>query len=290
MKPNSTDPEARGKGSLFWLPTKRDLVVAVLAVVVYNGGWVLISRMNEGIRENDLVAVSAQLRARNPGFNGEITNIKKDGFKVLRVGICTDAVANLSPLKALPGLEELMCTGSGHGTARLADLRPLTGLKLHLLHLNNNSQITDLSPLKTMPLHHLNLWGWGGSDLSPLRGMPLVTLNCGSSPVSDLKPLADLPLENLVLNYTKVTDLSPLKGTWLKTLSLRSTAVTDLSPLIGLQLTELNIVDTEVTDLSPLSQLPLVRLWCDYKPERDAAILRSIKTLKVLNDRPALQF
>ena len=38
---------------------------------------------------------------------------------------------------------------------------------------------------------------------------------------------------------------------------------------------------TQVTDLSPLKDMPLIRtLRCDFKPERDAEILRSIKTLE----------
>ena len=35
--------------------------------------------------------------------------------------------------------------------------------------------------------------------------------------------------------------------------------------------------------------MPLKNLWCDFKPERDAAILRSIKTLEKINDKPAAE-
>ena len=37
---------------------------------------------------------------------------------------------------------------------------------------------------------------------------------------------------------------------------------------------------TQVSDLSPLKGMPLKDLGCDFKPERDAEILRSIKTLE----------
>jgi hypothetical protein len=42
-----------------------------------------------------------------------------------------------------------------------------------------------------------------------------------------------------------------------------------------------------VTDLSPLKGMPLESLICDFKPERDADILRSIPTLLLLNSKPA---
>jgi len=42
-----------------------------------------------------------------------------------------------------------------------------------------------------------------------------------------------------------------------------------------------------VSDLSPLKDMPLKELKCDFKPERDAKILRSIKTLETINGKPA---
>jgi hypothetical protein len=36
--------------------------------------------------------------------------------------------------------------------------------------------------------------------------------------------------------------------------------------------------------------MPLTELGCDFKPERDAALLRSLKTLQKINDKPAAEF
>ena len=36
--------------------------------------------------------------------------------------------------------------------------------------------------------------------------------------------------------------------------------------------------------------MPLKEIWCDFKPERDAEILRSIKTLEKINGKPAAEF
>ena len=45
-----------------------------------------------------------------------------------------------------------------------------------------------------------------------------------------------------------------------------------------------------MSDLSPLKGMPLKTLGCDFKPERDAEILRSIKTLETINGKPAAEF
>ena len=66
--------------------------------------------------------------------------------------------------------------------------------------------------------------------------------------------------------------------------------MSDLSPLKGMPLTTLNCGGTRVSDLSPLKGMPLKALGCDFKPERDAEVLRSIKTLEKINDKPAAEF
>jgi hypothetical protein len=66
--------------------------------------------------------------------------------------------------------------------------------------------------------------------------------------------------------------------------------VSDLSPLQDMKLTALNCAGTQVSDLSPLKGMPLKELKCDFRPERDAEILRSIKTLEKINNKDAVQF
>jgi hypothetical protein len=55
-------------------------------------------------------------------------------------------------------------------------------------------------------------------------------------------------------------------------------------------LVRLTIDGTEVTDLSLLKGMPLKELDCDFRPDRDTAILRSIKTLEKINGKPAAEF
>jgi formylglycine-generating enzyme required for sulfatase activity len=141
--------------------------------------------------------------------------------------------------------------------------------------------VKDISPLRALKgLKKLTLLPWvaGGarppgalSDLSPLQGMPLTFLACGN---------------------TQVNNLAPLKGMPLTILSMDGTQVADLSPLEGMPLTILWCDKAKVTDLSPLARVkgPLKELRCDFVPERDAAVLRGIKTLEKINNMPAAAF
>jgi Leucine-rich repeat (LRR) protein len=49
------------------------------------------------------------------------------------------------------------------------------------------------------------------TDLAPLKGMPLTSLWCNESPVTDLSPLQGMPLANLHCVDTRISDLLPLK-------------------------------------------------------------------------------
>jgi Leucine-rich repeat (LRR) protein len=57
-----------------------------------------------------------------------------------------------------------------------------------------------------------------------------------------------------------------------------------------MRLTRVDCRRSYITDLSPLKSMPLKELSCDFNPERDAKILRSIKTLETINLKPAAAF
>ena len=69
-----------------------------------------------------------------------------------------------------------------------------------------------------------------------------------------------------------------------------STKVSDLSPLKSIPLKYFYFENTSVSDLSPLKGMSLTSIRCDFNPERDAPILRSIKTLQEINGKPAEEF
>jgi serine/threonine-protein kinase len=189
-------------------------------------------------------------------------------------------VVDLAPLKGMQ-LAELNCGYTG-----VKDLTPLGGMPLHTLECMH-TQVANLAPLKDMPMAHLGCAETKVSDLSPLKGMRLTYLDVHSTPVADLTPLAGMPLATLNCGATRVPDLSPLRGMPLTIVYFNNTPVADLEPLRGMRLTALYCSPTGVKDLSPLEGMLLRQLWCDIRTRRDLELLCSLKTLELLNERPA---
>ncbi len=217
--------------------------------------------------EQQVQRVVAELKKLNPGFDGQETHKIENG-QITELSFSTVAVADISPVRALTGLRTLACIGKWPTKGALADLTPLQRLKLEDLR-------CDYNPIR---------------DLAPLKGMPLTTLYISSTLVNDLTPLRGLPLEQLNVNGTPLADLAPLSGGRLRKLLCTSTGVSDLRPLQGLRLTHLAVNHTKVTDFGVLRGLPLEECQGDFVPQRDAALLRSITTLKKINGQPAAAF
>lgn len=258
--------------------------------------------------EQQVQAVSRKLQQLNSRFDGNFGSRIENGL-VTELNVGSDVVTDISPLRALLHLKKVTLYGRSHQN-ELSDLSPLRGMQLQELKVGW-SQVTDLSPLKGMPLTLLECYGFGMSDLSPIRELALTSLTCPGTKVSDLSPIAAMRLTFLDCSGTQVSDLSPLKRMQLRELRCQQTLVTDLSPLRGMPLTRLLIFQTGVSDLSPLKGMPLTHLQCgltkvsnlsllkefplkelvcDFVPERDAEILRSIKTLEKINNKPAADF
>jgi Leucine-rich repeat (LRR) protein len=198
-------------------------------------------------------AVAAKLKELNPEFSGKVGKSEDDGLEYfLRLGevavlrVPTEHVKDISPLRALHGLRHL----------NLGDAAK---------EWDGKGQVTDLWPLKGLPLEGLSCAGnLGVTDLTPLAGMKLKALWMHKTGVSDLSVLKDFPLEHLICSGTPVRDLAPLKGK---------------------KLTVLGIMWTNVTDLTLLADMPLESLWLDYNPWRDAELIKK-PTLKKINEKP----
>jgi Leucine-rich repeat (LRR) protein len=240
--------------------------------------------------EEQLGLVVAMLKKFNPEFDGKVEHEIRDG-QVVMVRLSTDVVSDISPLRALRELRELRCQGSKLEVGgRLVDLSPLAGLPLVKLECRYNP-IVDLSPITGMKtLEEVALTYTRVSDLSPLKGAPLRRLGCEAAPISDLKPLEGMPLVFLNIQATGVTDLLPLKGLPLTELYCHDSKVSDLSPLSDLPLETLYCSGTQVTDLSPLKGMPLKTLHCDFDAKRDADVVRSLKMLGSINNKPIAEF
>lgn len=291
-----------GAGVVLWAgnTVRQDLPITKIQAEWY--AETVILPAHEQVR-----AVSEKLRELNPDFNGDVKPTIVDGV-VVGLELLTDDITDILPVRALPGLKSLTCVGTytTKSNGRLANLTPLRGIKLEKLAINYNEQINDLSPLEGMPLELLHCGRTNVTDLGPLKGMPLVVLICGYTHISDLSPLKGMSLKELYCDHTRVSDFSPLEGmpleqircqdTPLKSLDpLRGaplmglechrTEVADLEPLRGMkQLFALNVLSTKVKSLSALQETPgLKLLWCDFEPNRDAEVLRSVKSLQQIN-------
>ncbi|MDB5341044.1 MAG: hypothetical protein JWN70_6663 [Planctomycetaceae bacterium] len=213
-------------------------------------------------------AVAKKLQDLNPEFDGEVKHVIENGT-VTSLSFITDDVTDISPVRALVGLKSLDCSiQKNDSQTGLGNIAPLKGMHLAELHINH-THVSDLSPLKGMALTGLFCNGAHVVDLSLLTGMPLLQLNLIENPIANLSPLKGLPLIALDIHFTLVTDLSPLQGMPLKYLMCGR---------------------TRVADFSVIKDMPLKDLWLEFNPERDAALLRSIKTLETINRKPAAEF
>ncbi|MDA0285660.1 MAG: hypothetical protein O3B86_20135, partial [Planctomycetota bacterium] len=152
----------------------------------------------------------------------------------------------------------------------LSDLEPLRGLPLESFICTSPS-VHDLEPLRGAPCTRIELVSFGGTSLDPLRGMPCETLIFSTcSHFENLEPLRGMPCTSLTLTRCdKVANLEPLRGMALKFLNIRETAV---------------------RDLSPLADMPLVELHFEAKKiDRGIEVLRGMQSLKTISPNgPAL--
>ncbi len=81
---------------------------------------------------------------------------------------------------------------------------------LATVELSRNSDLSDLTPLRDMPIKSLEIFNTAVSDLSPLRGMPLQRISLAHTSVADLSPLHGMALTSIHCEGSKVTDLAPL--------------------------------------------------------------------------------
>jgi hypothetical protein len=270
--------------------TKKDPAVIALE------NW--IKKVAAMSADQQVEAVKAELKRRNRTFDGALKHMIENGA-VTGLEFQTNEVIDITPLRALPALKRLSCSGSAPNAGKLTDLSPLKGLSLTQLNCQQNP-VADLTPLKDMPLTSLELASTKVADLSPLKGMPLTNLNCAGTQIADLLPLKDMRLTRLLFNGTKVADLRPLAGMPLNELHCGGAQVTsllplsgmplrslscndnnqiaDLKPLKGMSLTALNCNSTGVSDLSPLEKMPLTYLGCantkidDLMPLKDSPL------------------
>ncbi len=154
--------------------------------------------------------------------------------------------------------------------------------------------------------YKLNLREVYVTDLAPLRDLPISVLDITETSVSRLGPLVNCPIRELYMEGCAITDLPILRRLPLQQLTMTQYGPGDLQHLRGLQLRRLRVVGKErgtleilTTDLGPLKGMPLESLFIyrfnnteDLKAVQDAPIkdlmlgLSGIKDLKPLRQMP----
>jgi Leucine-rich repeat (LRR) protein/tRNA A-37 threonylcarbamoyl transferase component Bud32 len=161
----------------------------------------------KALAEKQVEAVARRLKELNRGFDGQVKSEIRNGH-VTGLSFTTHAVKDLSPLRALARLEMLECRGTVEVQGKVTDLSPLRGLPLTTLRFCDNP-VSDLAPLAGMPLEVLECYRTQVKDLTPLKGMPLTVLYANRTRIADLSPLVGMKLTRLLLQGTLVSDLSP---------------------------------------------------------------------------------
>jgi len=240
--------------------------------------------------EQQVAGVRAKLQERNPGFDAELKPRIENGV-VVELAFPTDAVGDISPVRALSGLQELNLMAVNR-QSKLADLRPLQGMKLTMLNLSFCRQVGDLSPLRGMALTWLGLFECGQvRDLTPLQGMPLTHLDLGGCHLQmhDLIPLRGMRLRYLNLQgFDRISDLTPLQGMPLVELGLWGIPeLGDLAPLRDMPLRCLWLHNSGAQDLTPLEGMQLESISVSpNKIRRGMDILRKMKSLQTIKVDP----
>jgi hypothetical protein len=228
--------------------------------------------------EKQVEAVLARLKERNPAFDPVLARHAIEGAAVREFVLNTTMVRDLRPLRAFAQLRSLSLRD-----VPVSDLSPLRGLPLESLDCYH-TRVTDLAPLRGMKLRWLVVSNTGVSDLSPLAEMPLEHLECAKSWVDDLTPLAGMKLKGLQCSDSKVVDLGPLKNMPLSELRAAGLRITDLEPLRGMSLTVLFLDRTDVSDLTPLKGMKLTYLTLERSKVVDLSPLEGFALERLSGD------
>ena len=210
-------------------------------------------------------------------FYDKIESHKVEGTAVTELSLSSEQITDISPIKALKNLRVLRCAGAAWDKrGKLSDISALASLPLVKLDCSIN-MISDLSPLKGMPLEVLTLTNNKKINLGSLpSGLPLKELYLEGSQITDLAPLADFKLTRLSVAYNAINDLTPLKDMPLRSLAIGFTDVQDLSPILKAPLGEyVAIQNCRVSDISGLAAKPVSVLVLN--PNRITSGLKEIR-------------
>ncbi|TWT50304.1 Internalin-A precursor [Rubripirellula amarantea] len=216
------------------------------------------------------------------------------------VATISRVVAKRKGIKSLAGLEHckriMLLDLAGN---EIADLNPLSELKLLQSVTISKNKISDLSPIKGLKsMQLLDLSENQVADLSAIEGMSnLRTLYVSGNKIDDLSSLAKLTkLWSVDFSTNQVSDLAPIANLkWLSTLNADGNQVESLTPLKGLgELDLMMIRRNKIRDLTPLIEMceadfngdrkfaPYLDIYISGNPIDDATLNEQIQRLQAL--------
>ena len=235
-----------------------------------------------------------------------------DGWRDDRIAVRDDGkvIVDLAllPVPTLPDLEGLDVIHLNLHRTGVRSLRGIERLELQWLDLGGNRELTDLGPLRGLPLQHLSLWDniqledySAVESLTEMRDLRLPP-NCCGFDASALRKLERVQHYRFFPgfynsgdadDFIKLSRLSDIAwerwGRQLERMNLqdmrrdRLTVVTDQDERLGKGF-ELDLRGTGIVDLEPLAGMPIERLLIDTNSGRgiDTAPLKRIESLKSL--------
>ena len=233
-------------------------------------GW--FERVSKLPPEEQVKEVSLELKRRNPEWDEKLEHGMQDG-RVDRMTFDGSKITDILPLSVLTGLRVLTCPAHS-GSSRLTDLSPLAGLKnLQITDFSFCKELTNLAPLRDLPIDHVLLQFAAVTDLSPLAGKKIQLLHLwGCMKLTDLAPLKDAPLAHLVIHETGIRDLSPLRDSKVKTLGLMDSQF-----------------DPDIICRWPLKSIGFNKS-IQKVPREKLLRLKEIKTLETIDGKPVAEF
>ncbi|CAN5153252.1 hypothetical protein BH11PLA2_BH11PLA2_47090 [soil metagenome] len=213
-------------------------------------------------------------------------------------------LADLAPLKemnlsSLTYLSVARTKIGDDGLVYFINCKNLTGLKLNQTWVTNAgmANFEGCKKLQSLDLKYTKVEDAGLAHFKgckDLNGVDFGGLNMTDEGLAHFKDCKGLT--HLLLHETRVSDaglanFKDCKGLTFLHLSWTSVGDAGLAHFKDCKnLAMLELRGTRITDLSLLKGWPLKVIYCDFQPERDAEILRSIKTLETINGKPAAEF
>jgi eukaryotic-like serine/threonine-protein kinase len=174
----------------------------------------LLSKLPDGswevdIRDQplrDLSCLTAAPISKLVLFNVPVSDLRPlAGMKLRWLDLRLTLVTDLAPLRQMP-LRKLYLWRT-----KVEDFSALETLtELELLDAPE-TELTDLSVIKSRQLNELRIGSTRVADLSPLAGLPLERLHCDNIPATDLRPLLQCPTLKWLVPPNSDVDVAPLR-------------------------------------------------------------------------------